>query len=129
MTDDYYGKGLAIVNVSDPKSPKLEKYFSHSQSRLNYLGIEIVGDLAYISRYGYSLVILDISNPLNPVTIKDYVSSKYPNYASRGIYYKDNYIYLALWADGLTIIDVSDPYNPRLIADMDLHCYEVISGN
>jgi len=131
LTDDGYGKGLAIVDVNDPRKPELVKYFCNLSWGVNYAAIEINGDVAYISRYGYNLVILDISDPLNPVTIKDYVPEypKYPSYFSHGIYYKDNYVYLVPIFDGLVIIDVSDLSKPNLIADVDLHCYEVISGN
>ncbi|NJN65939.1 MAG: DUF5050 domain-containing protein [Chloroflexaceae bacterium] len=71
--------------------------------------VDVAGNYAYIGE-GKSLVILDVSNPSQPVR-RSYLSL--PDRANR-LQVVNNHVYLANEEAGLQVVDVSDPANPTL---------------
>ena len=108
--------GLMIVDITNPWSPQL-------MSRLpmtNYmLGIEVVGDYAYICGGGSfdlhwsTLTIVDVSDVYNPQIVSCF---QHPDAAIvEGLCLVDDYAYLATCWPGLTVVDVTDPADPQLV--------------
>src|SRR5512140_192870 len=73
------------------------------------LGLAIQGNYAYVCSDGYALKVIDITDPLNPVT-RGGVSL--PAY-SWSVAVVGSHAYVADRNSGLYVIDVSDPDHPR----------------
>ena len=58
------------------------------------------------------LVIIDISDPTNPIKVTNSLDGGFPN----DVTVRDNIAYVADFTDGLEIINISDPSNPVIIA-------------
>ena len=77
----------------------------------NYQGIEIINNLAYVTRSTNGLAIFDISNPVNPELSGIYRDgSQVFDVAIKG-----SYAFLACREKGVQIIDISVPEKPLLI--------------
>ncbi|MHA1967063.1 MAG: LVIVD repeat-containing protein [Candidatus Hodarchaeales archaeon] len=63
-----------------------------------------------------SVVIIDISNPADPVRIGSFNDGGLPN----DIVIFDNYAYVANLEKGLEIINITDPYNPQKISSYSI---------
>ena len=76
------------------------------------ISVIVVDDFAYtLDGADYNpggLVIIDVSDPNDPVKISSLYDGGYPY----ELQIKDNYVIIADGADGLEIIDISDLYNP-----------------
>lgn len=83
--------------------------------------VAISDNLAYIG-LGPSLVILDISEPSNPVKLGKIIL---PDMVS-DIAVVGEYAYVSDSGAGLQIIDVSDPTSPGLICDTDIYVRRVV---
>lgn len=83
----------------------------------------ISGSIAYVaSRDSDSLIIMDVSDPANPVVLKTLVDGVggFTNLNSvESVFVSGNIAYVAAFADNaLNIIDVSDPANPVLLTNL-----------
>jgi hypothetical protein len=87
-----------ILNISNPANPQ---YLSHDN--IYSRNIAVSGNNAYMSNSN-GLKILDISNPINPIEIGEYLG-----FDANGIFYLNNIIYIGHRYSGLKIINVTDP--------------------
>ncbi|MEO0004862.1 MAG: T9SS type A sorting domain-containing protein [candidate division WOR-3 bacterium] len=99
------GRGLTIVNVTDPANPFIVGY-CESLGMAHSLGLFVCDSIAYLADHG--LWIINVTDPSNPTVIARYVSSP----PSRDVCVNGNYAYLAADIDGLIIINISDPTHP-----------------
>jgi len=85
----------------------------------------VYGNYAYVADYMNGLVIVDISNPVNPVTVGNHPSriEGYTAAAAIGVAVSGDYAYVANCYDDLYVIDVTDPTNPTLAATYDTGDY------
>jgi hypothetical protein len=114
--------GVQIVDISNPTKPTFKGSYDTPGFTWN---VEIAGNLAYVAD-GYSLQIIDISNP--PPFKGSY---KIPGEAY-SVKIVGNLAYIADYASGLKIIDISNPASPILKGSYDTPGYAVgieIVGN
>ncbi len=78
-----------------------------------------VKDTIAYSCHGYSLIILNVSDPSNSILIGFYDTGGY----ARGVYVQDTIAYVAADDDGLRLINVSNPTNPTEIGFYDTGDY------
>ncbi len=118
------GPGTVVVTaeqVGDPEylPVRLTRSFNVRQARLTFLGgfatpggdafgVEVVGRHAYVAEYGAGLLVLDVSDPANPVSEGGYDTSG----EARGVQVVGDYAYVADGSDGLQVMDVRNPGNP-----------------
>lgn len=76
------------------------------------LGIEVVGDYAFVADYNQGLRIINISDPENPQDAGSLALGWAYNIAVQG-----NYAYVASLDDGLQIVDISDPEDPDVVGN------------
>ena len=100
---------LAVVDVSDPSSPKEVGYYHAKAS-----DVYISGGFAYLAASNQGLQVVDISDPRRPKGISSYETGD----EVHGVYVSGNYAYVAYGFGGLRILDVSDPSNPREIGSL-----------
>lgn len=101
---------LAIWDVSTPLSPQLLGSYVFPDYVFD---VEVVGNYAYVSHwigqstYGFSLSVLDISNPQSPVLVTTI------NCLGDQIYYYNGYLYV-FWTAGsqITVFNCSNPTAP-----------------
>jgi len=125
------GVQLYVVDISYPSNPELVASLELPRvdppgNPYDHIDMAIQGNYAYISGTKWisqdfaTLVIVDISDPINPITIGTYVCPvESCNYG--GIALSGNYAYLAVSDHsivdsrraGLRVIDISNPANPR----------------
>jgi hypothetical protein len=114
---DYVGKGLLIVNVSDPALPTLLGRYETSDFPDD---VQVVGNLAYLTHYdGFvgGVQILNISDPANIVPLGNYTT---PGKDNAAIDVVNGTAYIAYSDEsarngGLQIVNVSNPANPTLL--------------
>jgi hypothetical protein len=104
--------GLEIFDVRDRSHPlRVGNYESAS----SLLDVQLNKDFAYVADGTNDLLVLDVSNPANPIYAGSYYTNLPPSrYGGRGIPSSlvliGGYVYAA--GDGLQILDVKDPKNP-----------------
>ncbi|MDD1422766.1 cadherin domain-containing protein, partial [Dolichospermum sp. ST_sed1] len=79
------------------------------------LGVQVVGNYAYVADDESGLQIIDISNPTTPILKGNYDTSD----RAFGVQVVGNYAYVADGDSGLQIIDISNPTNPTLKGNYD----------
>ena len=113
---------LTIVDISDPTSPVLVSSYNLSD---NAYGVQVSGNYAYVTYVtpwccsyfgGAGLLVIDISDPTNPVTIGSYETSG----NAFDVHVSENYAYVAAGQAGLQIIDISDPRSPAFAGSLDI---------
>jgi len=91
------------------------------------MGIDIVGNYAYVADWNNGLVILDISNGKEPIKVGSCLTTdKAWKVAVQG-----DYAYVADRDTGLVIVNISDKENPRLVGEHETtgHAFDVtVSG-
>lgn len=106
----WLGGGLRIVNITSPSNPQtLGFYDSPNESH----HISLVGDYVYIDNFFIEILIIDISDLLNP-TLVGSDSVRFGN-----SYLSENLLYVGSGypdVSGLKIFDVTDPINPSLVS-------------
>jgi hypothetical protein len=93
-------------------------FISTKAQNIDYIGSTLwtgVMDAKVVGNYAYcalidGLVILDVSNPSQPV----FISKLYCNGQGKEVFISDNYAYLADGSGGVAIIDITDPHAPAL---------------
>ncbi|MDH6099509.1 pre-peptidase C-terminal domain-containing protein [Anabaenopsis sp. FSS-46] len=104
------GYGNETGNITLNVSP-----FSNYNTFGFAIGVQVVGNYAYVADYGAGLQIIDISDPANPTRTGGYDTSGY----ARGVEVVGNYAYVADSSAGLQIIDISNPANPTRTGGYD----------
>ena len=100
--------GLKVVDVSDPRSPKLAA--AHKSDYMDAPpAVAVGGDFLYLVDRS-AIHSLDLSDPVNPSGAGAY---DLPVAAERLIFANER-LYVADSAAGLVVLDVSDPYKPSL---------------
>jgi hypothetical protein len=79
------------------------------------MGVQVVGNYAYVADRDSGLQIIDISNPLNPLLIGTYDTSG----SAYAVQVVGNYAYVADSDSELAIIDITNPTNPLLTGSYD----------
>ncbi len=102
------GKGLALVDVSDPRSARLIAVFPTKGECRDVL---LEKDLAYVAAGESGLLIVNVSDPAAPAAAGAFAS---PGDA-RGLAKAGNLVFLAAGLEGLQIIDASDPRRPAFV--------------
>ena len=97
---------LAILDVSDPVSPFLLAL--HGTLGTSYEGAEIQGDYIFACRHDQGLEIVNIANPLVPVTASEITGL----INSWDVALSGQYAYVADGTGGLAVIDVTNPNLP-----------------
>jgi len=120
----YWG-GLIILDVSNKTQPVVESQLSLGGANRGVISVS--GDYAYVLRW--AILIIDISDPSNPVFVSSFTSGNITDFfvSSNG------YAYTADWFDDVRIYNASDPYNPVFISHfiytMDTLTTIDVSGN
>jgi hypothetical protein len=107
------GDGLEILDISNPAHPSFKGYDETSSDFA--LGVQVVGNYAYVADGSSGLQIINISNPSLPTLQGNYDTSGY----ARGVQVIGNYAYVADENSGLQIIDISNPTTPTLKGNYD----------
>ncbi len=112
--------GLFVVDISDTSNPRHVSFVPFDTGWNG--GIAVQGNYAFVATYEGGLLIIDVSNPLNPIKISRY---RAPGSAS-GVSVRGNYAHIAYGDLGLRVIDISNPQNPTLYAYYKSEgcCYE-----
>jgi len=109
------GLVFAMSAAATDLNPRLVGSFKTSSASQATLGIDVSGNVAYVSTYGDGLQILDISNPTAPTKLGGY----YPPGSTWRVVYSvvvsNNYAYACDDMVGLFILDVSNPAVPRRV--------------
>jgi hypothetical protein len=104
--------GLAVVNVADPKAPKLlGRVATGGQAR----SVVIDRNVAYVAAGSAGLVLVDVKNPAAPRVISRVTM---PGTAVRVAYSKGR-AFVAAWNDARAY-DVGNPSQPRFIGSVRL---------
>ncbi|MEN8007293.1 MAG: hypothetical protein ABFS42_09785 [Candidatus Krumholzibacteriota bacterium] len=97
---------LAIIDVSVPSAPLFLSL--HGTLGTSYEGAEMQGDYIYACRHDQGLEIVNIANPLVPVSDAEVTTLV----NSWDVALDGSYAYVADGAGGLAVIDVSSPGQP-----------------
>ncbi len=113
--------GLAIIDVSDVKVPKVLDVYKHPGSMGGAAAAFVDDNTVYLAAMRNGLIVLDVSNP-NSIRLKGQVlfSNAFPHsdssnvaaYNARGICVKDQFAFVCYDRGGLRIVDLSDPTHP-----------------
>lgn len=113
---------LQVLDISDPGNPQRVGDY-HSDATHNACGFEpggpanfvqVVGHLAY-SAGENGLHVLDISDPMHPVSVSDNFC-----YPIQSLHVSDQFVYATIWASFantfiLAVLDASDPTNLMVV--------------
>lgn len=100
-------QGLAIVNVGDPRQPRVESILPLSGFIRR---VCVVGDMAYAISYEQSLQIVSVADKQHP-TLLSQIFMEMPN----GLVVRENCAYIACDDCGYCIVDVSNPAAPAYL--------------
>ncbi|HEY47998.1 MAG: hypothetical protein AMJ88_13300 [Anaerolineae bacterium SM23_ 63] len=127
--------GVSIADVSSPEAPQLIGSVTWTN---RYPSAEILrgeGNTIYVAASDHGLVVIDVSNPRDPVIASSYRPIRIGN--AEGLAVRDGVVYLAQGSkfefkaggepiefattidNGLHIIDTIDPYAPHLISKIN----------
>ncbi len=97
--------GLEIVNVNNPLTPSNLSYFDSPGFSYD---VKVLSNRAYLAD-GSSMIILDVSNGLNPVVLGSYSST---GAIFSGLFLSNSNVYTADGTRGTEIIGVGTPSSP-----------------
>ncbi len=101
---------LAILDVANPRTPHLLAL--HGTVGYSYEGAAMQGDYIYACRHDHGLEIVDITNPLAPVTAAEVAGLV----NSWDVEISGQYAFVADGAGGLAVVNIADPHLPVLVA-------------
>ena len=81
----------------------------------NARDVAVADGYAYIADSSNGLVVVDVSDPANPIGAGGYDTSGY----AYGVAVSGDYAYVADEINGLVVVDVSDPANPTYMGDYE----------
>ena len=105
---------LYIIDVSDPKNPKLLSKFPNN--RLKGVGISSIAkkdNYVFVVAYHYGFCVIDVSDPKNPKKVAEVIKSHDPN--ASDIKIVGDLLFLSTRYEGFRIYDIKDPKNPKLV--------------
>ncbi len=105
------GENIFIIDTSNPTSPELVGGYDPDGYAF-VLDVAVKGDFAFVAHNENGLLILDVSNPAEPLFHAEV--STLPGYA-RSIEISNNFAYVASSGEGLRIFDISNPAEPILV--------------
>lgn len=116
--------GLAIVNVKNPKQPKVVGLWKSPENQTGSAVVLVEGKYAYLGAMKEGVIIFDVSRPDKIERLSTYLSDihfprknptkvQHPN--ARGLFLQGNLLYVAFDAGGLRILDVTDKKKPKEI--------------
>ena len=107
-------KGVRIFDISDIYNPvEIGHYVAEHNSGIDQTIIK--EPYAYLLNYGFSCIIIDISDKSNPKFVNEILP--YNFIISMAVH--DNFVYLGNSDDGVRIIDISDPKNAIEVGKYD----------
>lgn len=107
---------ISFLGVGAILAQDIELIGSYEYCALRCVFID--GDYAFIgAACEGEILIMDISDPRNPVLISEYITRN----VSRGLFVQGDYLYSASGYDGFDIIDVSDPARPILVGNWNAY--------
>lgn len=104
--------GFIIFDISNPLNIEIANWHNTWNT---YKGLAIKNNYLYVTSW-YSLDVIDISDPTNPIQIS---STQSLSYLSE-IIIEGNYAYVGA-ESGLMTYDISDPVSPNLISNTQMH--------
>lgn len=116
--------GLAIVNVKNPKQPRVLSLWQSAKKQSGAAAVIVSGRYAYLGAMKEGVMIFDVANPnrIEPVSTflpdvhfprKNPGSTQHPN--ARGLFLDGNLLYVAFDSGGLRVLDVGDKKRPKEI--------------
>jgi uncharacterized repeat protein (TIGR01451 family) len=107
-----WNAGLAVLDVSDPRSPRLVTRYNTAGSANS---LKVVRQYAYVAVWEGGLEIIDVSDPADPFTVGHYDTGG----RATGVHVVGNRAYVADLETGLQVIDVSRPDHPAGLGGYD----------
>jgi hypothetical protein len=112
------GYGLRILGVADPSAPVelggLAAAHCDRLSELTYcqIGLDIVGDYAFLPGFDGGILVADVSDPQHPekLTIIPMISDTIEVQAQGSV------LYAAAYSSGLFAIDITEPEAPQILS-------------
>lgn len=107
-------RGVSIVDVRDPENPQIASIYN-TQATDGTWDAKAADGFAYLAPQwsGYSLVILDVSDPYSPQLVTSWSHPRATSAHNVWIDVSRQIVYLASNTTGeVEVVDVSDPYNP-----------------
>jgi len=104
--------GLGIYKLDNSGTTSQIKLLPYKRA----WAIEIVDDLLYLANYDGGVVILDISNPTDPVEL----ATIDVDGDARELDVEGNFIYVVKGKDGFSIVNISDLNNPSITATLPM---------
>jgi hypothetical protein len=116
-TTNSQSPGLAIVDVSNPNSPRVLSVWQYPIANRGGGLVAVDGDYAYLGAMGHGVVVLRISDPKDITYISEFRPDRnFPvanqdtlKVNARGMTIRGGYLYLAYDAGGFRVIDIHDP--------------------
>ena len=112
-------RGVIILDISQPAQPRISGRWTNEDDRFSGLIHDVFVDegRAYLSDPFSGLVILDLSDPDNPVTLSSlsFDEGIHSAWASNGYVYCNQEF--GSWERSLHVVDTSDPTNPVKVAE------------
>lgn len=111
-------KGVTTVDVSDPRS--LQPLGNCGDPSGAPIGIDVVGDYAYVADHWQGFMIYSVSDPANPVLCSTLDLAHYEQdvKASGDVAYV---VSSARPSSEFTAVDIKDPYSPTVISSISLN--------
>jgi hypothetical protein len=113
--------GLAIVDVADPRAPRVEAVWTSDRPLGGSADVLVHGGIAWLAAMEAGVLALDVSGPVirsigSIVPDPDFPrpdpgAVQRPN--ARALALRDSLLFVAYDAGGLRVLDVSDPGRPR----------------
>ncbi|MCX6581032.1 MAG: hypothetical protein NT166_12710 [Candidatus Aminicenantes bacterium] len=110
----YYG--LNIIDISNPAAPSL--VYTYKPPNPHFWSVAISGAYLYITQWmssGGNWIIMDITNPTQPVIVKE-KSLPY----SRKMIINGRYAYFSTPQNGVCVADLADPLDPLWVGSLAL---------
>lgn len=116
--------GLAIIDVSDPKRPRVTARWRSKTNLHGAAEVVVDGDNVYLGAMEHGVFVFDVSNKkrireLSNIKLDRNYPRANPNRVqepnARGLAVRGNFLYVANDAGGLRIVDISNKQNPREI--------------
>jgi hypothetical protein len=111
--------GVAIIDVSDPRSPRTISEFGFDLG-IGFHDVRTAGDVGFFSTFGVGTHIVDLSTPSDPVQIAR-VSAEIQGFDSvtNAMVYGDYLFQVSAASSEIAVTDISNPSTPKFVARLD----------
>jgi serine/threonine protein kinase len=107
---------LVVIDISNPAGlVDLGSVDIPEAAGSMFVAVQVRGNYAFVAAGNAGLVIIDISDPSQPVKVGGYQTSW-----ADGLVIDGDTLYLSDWADGLHVLDISNPVNPSQSGFMEI---------